>query len=91
MDALALNASVDPLEIQNFFYAAYVTGNYSEKVHISTHEKWHVTHKVLQLEHIEEVVSTPDALSILCDQVPLYEGVDLGTCLSNLAEYLSFS
>ena len=45
----------------------------------------------MQLEHIEEVVSAPDALSILCDLVPLYQGVDLGTCLSNLAEYLSFS
>ena len=45
----------------------------------------------MQLEHIEEVVSTPDALSILCDQVPLYEGVDLGTCLSNFADFLSFS
>ena len=47
----------------------------------------------LQLEKVDEFVNTPDALSILCDQVPLYEGVDLGTCLSlsNLADSLSFS
>ena len=45
----------------------------------------------MQLEKVDEFVNTPDALSILCDQVPLYEGVDLGTCLSNLGEILSFS
>ena len=43
------------------------------------------------MEHVEEVVNTPDALSNICYQVPLYEGVDLATCLSNLLEYVSFS
>ena len=49
------------------------------------------THNILQLEHVEEVVSTPDALSILCDQVPFYESVDQETCLSNLYESLPLS
>ena len=42
------------------------------------------------MEHVEEVVNRPDALSNICYQVPLYEGVDnvdidIGTCLDTLS------
>lgn len=32
VDALALNASLDPIEIQNYFYSKFVEGEVSEKV-----------------------------------------------------------
>ena len=45
----------------------------------------------LQLEHIAEALNTTDALIILCNQVPLYEGVNFETCYSNLGGTLAFS
>ena len=47
---------------------------------------------IFQLEHIDDAVNTIDAVTILCNLVPLSSGFDLSTCnFSNLEEMLSFS